>query len=369
MRAKTAAAHADAAARAHEAGDLSSAEREFSLAIELEPNLDRYLYDLGRLYYEQDNLDRAQSLFRRTVNVNFSYALAIKGLGYTVHRLGKLNEAVYCYLRYLDAEPDDVDVHANLVAALEAQGRYDEAVTAAKKAVERFPKNSSLVFMLARNNFFAGKVDAALTQLAKAQKLDPDNPEIYRILGVALKTKGDLKAALANFNEAIQRDPTDAAAHLAAADVYRRLDRDEEYLQSARKARLLFEASNNRDGLKNACWEESWALYKLKRWEESIEASKCALEVDPELTPVRFNLGLALLRLGRPDLAKREYEKALEKADGGALKADAIDDLAAALKEEPDLPFAKQLLETLEDRYRAAMMKQEAEVVTVSSEK
>jgi tetratricopeptide (TPR) repeat protein len=351
LRAKAAAKHAQAAAAAYDAHDLDRVIKEYSAAIELEPQNHEYLYDLGRIYYEKDELVKAEDCFRRALNISFHYAHAIKGLGYVAHRLGKIEEAIYCYRRYIELEPDDVGVHANLIAALEAEGRFDEAIAAGERAVQSFPSNADLVFTLGRNNYFAGKVDPAIIQLQKARDLDPENSEIYRVLGVALKTKGDMEGALANFQEAIKRNPNDADAHLAAAAVYQRLGRNEEYLQAARAARQLFEATKNDDALRYACWEEGWALYQLGRWEESVKASECVLNLDPLLFPVRFNLGLALLRLGQTARARVEYQKALEGADGVSLKLDGIDDLAAALKEDPSIVFGPEILKELETRY------------------
>jgi tetratricopeptide (TPR) repeat protein len=284
-------------------------------------------------------------------------------LGYTVHRLGKIDEAIYCYLRYLDVQPDDADVHANLIAALESQGRYDEAIAAGQRAVERFPSNAALLFMLARNNFFAGKVEAAIVQLKSARDLDPGNSEIYRVLGVALRTQSDFDGALANFQEALKFNPSDADAHLAAADVYQRLGRFEDYLRSAREARRLFESTKNDSSLKFACWEEGWALYKLGRWDESVKASECALKIDDSLTAVRFNLALALLHLGSVDRAKEEYRKAREPGDAESLKNDGIDDLKLALQERPDLPAGKEILQELENVYQDLTSKREEKLM------
>jgi|GEM_PF-2116339 len=360
LRAKSAAKHAEVAAGS---GNPDEALAEYAKAVELEPEKDLYLYELGRIYYERDDLLKAEDCFRRTLNVNFSYALAIKGLGYAVHRLGKINEAIYCYLRYLDVQPDDVDVHANLIAALESQGRYDEAIAAGQRAVQRFPSNATLLFMLARNNFFAGKVDAATVQLKTARDLDPENSEIYRVLGVALKTQGDFDGALINFQEALKHNPSDADAHLAAADVYQRLGRHEEYLRAAQEARRLFESLKNDSSLKYACWEEGWALFKLGRWEESVNASECALKIDDSLTAVRFNLALALLHLGNLDRAKEEYRKAREPGDAEALKNDGIDDLKLALQERPNLPGGKEILQALESVYQDLTSKREERLI------
>src|SRR5207247_3892055 len=139
-------------------------------------------------------------------------------------------------------------------------------------------------------------------------------------------------------------------AYLAMSRIYERLNRNEEYFQAALTARQLFESSGNDNGVKLACWDEGWALYKLRRWTESVEASECALRIDPLLGSVRFNLGVALLRLGEIEWERKEYEKGMELNDAASLKTAGINDLTAALEEEPQLIGAREMLQQLESK-------------------
>src|SRR5438876_3054237 len=348
LRGESARRHADAASHAVDAETIDVAIAEYTTALELEPWNPKYLYGLGRIYYQQNDLNMAEVFFRRALAADFYNADAVKGLGYTLHRQNKTDEAIYLYLRYLERQPKDLDVHLNLIAALEAGGKYEEAIRAGERAVEEFPSDAQLLFMLARNNYLAGKIDVAIPQLEQAHDLNPENSDIYRVLGVALRTRGDFDLALKNFREAIKHNPSDADAYLAAADAYQRLGRDEEYLQAAQTARQLFEAAKNDMGVKYACWDEGWAHYKLRHWADSVKASECALKIDSSLASVRFNLALALLRLGEVERARREYESAMELNDLGSLKSAGIDDLTAAVNEEPQLAGAQEIIKQLE---------------------
>jgi protein O-GlcNAc transferase len=196
LRAKSAVKHAKAASAAYDAGNSDGAVAEYSLAVELEPNHDAYLYGLGRIYYGRNDLTKAEDYFRRTLNVNFSYALAIKGLGYTVHRLGKLDEAIYCYLRYLDVQPEDVDVHANLIAALEAQGRYDEAIAAASRAISLRPDYALAHLNLGNALKAAGRVDEAVRSFGRAMDLAPDLTAARNNLASTLLDRGRTQEAI-----------------------------------------------------------------------------------------------------------------------------------------------------------------------------
>jgi tetratricopeptide (TPR) repeat protein len=357
LRRQLAEEHGVLASQAYADRRIDIAIQEFSKARELDPEQPQYPYELGRIYYGQSDLSKAESYFRQALLVDFSYADPLKGLAFTLHRLGKMDEAIYSYLRLLQKNPNDVDVHANLIAALEVEGKYDEAIKAAERAVKLFPSNAGLVVALGRNSYFAGKNETAILQLRKAIELDPNNSEIYRLLGIFLKTGGDLEGALSSFRTAVTKDPKNADAYLAVAEMCNRLNRNQEYLEASRKARQLFEAAKNDDGTKFACWNEGWALYKLGRWAESVQASECALKIDESFAVIRFNLGLALLRLGEVDRAKQEYQKATLSDLPGLTMG--IEDLAAALRDNPRLLAAPEILQQLQDKYREVTSKRD----------
>ncbi len=53
-------------------------------------------------------------------------------------------EALFRFERARDAKPDDVEILNDLAVALEAMGRYDDALATYKKALQVAPKNTVL---------------------------------------------------------------------------------------------------------------------------------------------------------------------------------------------------------------------------------
>jgi tetratricopeptide (TPR) repeat protein len=98
-RSKSAETHVIAAVMAAEKQDYQTAISEFKQAIELEPTSRDYLYKLGKAYFDADNLSEAEICFRKALLIDFYNSDSLKGLAYTLHRLGKFAEAIYCYFR------------------------------------------------------------------------------------------------------------------------------------------------------------------------------------------------------------------------------------------------------------------------------
>ena len=77
-----------------------------------------------------------------------------------------------------------------------------------------------------------------------------------------------------------------------------------------------------------------------------------ALKLNPDLAPVHFNRGLALLQLGRAEEARQQYEGGIARlAQVADLKSHAIDDLRDALDKSPKLVGGAKILAMLEDKY------------------
>ena len=77
-------------------------------------------------------------------------------------------------------------------------------------------------------------------------------------------------------------------------------------MKRAEAAADLFREAGDHDGAAEACWELGWDYYMLGDWTKSLQASTEALKLNPDLAPVRFNRGLTLLQLGRPEEARKQ---------------------------------------------------------------
>ena len=92
----------------------------------------------------------------------------------------------------------------------------------------------------------------------------------------------------------------------------------------------------------------------MVEFENSIKASNESLHLSPDV-PAHCNLGLALLRVGKVDEARKAYEAGCARSDQiahfGLL---AIEDLREAMAKNPNLQGAAEILKMLDARYVAA---------------
>ncbi len=146
-----------------------------------------------------------------------------------------------------------------------------------EKAIETYAKGYGLAWR--------GKYADAITAYDQAIKLEPNYANVlYERAGAHFSLTEDKLGQ--------QPKEAEAELRLSAADY-----------EAARKA-------GKEDGSVN--WNLGWTYYLLGFFDESVTASRRALELDPNLFAVRCNLGVTLLANGKLDLARKEYADAIK---------------------------------------------------------
>jgi tetratricopeptide (TPR) repeat protein len=110
--------------------------------------------------------------------------------GGALYSLGKYDEAIKCYDKAIEIDPDNPVVWNNKGLALNSLGKYDEAITSYDKAIEIDPDDADTWNNkgLALNSL--GKYDEAITSYDKAIEIDPDDADTWNNKGLALNSLG-----------------------------------------------------------------------------------------------------------------------------------------------------------------------------------
>ena len=87
----------------------------------------RALYREGFQHFAEDNIDEAIDCYRRAVDAEPNLAIAWNGLSMTLKRKGDLDGAIEAGLKIVELEPDDALSHTNLSILYQAKGMIQEA--------------------------------------------------------------------------------------------------------------------------------------------------------------------------------------------------------------------------------------------------
>ncbi|TAL22330.1 MAG: tetratricopeptide repeat protein [Nitrospirae bacterium] len=120
---------------------LERAEKEFKLALEINPRDIRAINGLAVIYLKQKNYDEAIRLFEilakdKTNEPGFDSNLGVAYMG-----KGLLDKAIEQFKAALNVDPDFPDAHSNLGLAYKKKGMLKEAKEEFEKALQLSPEH------------------------------------------------------------------------------------------------------------------------------------------------------------------------------------------------------------------------------------
>ncbi|NLE59101.1 MAG: tetratricopeptide repeat protein, partial [Planctomycetes bacterium] len=119
------------------------------------PSIDRdfILGEMGKAFFESGQIDQAKTTWRQIGNKLYAGSL--------LQNNGLLVEAIEVYREGIRLKPDDFPLHRNLVLSMQAAGKTDEALEAARRLLDLEPDNIFNIQQLARAYLQRGNRKAA----------------------------------------------------------------------------------------------------------------------------------------------------------------------------------------------------------------
>lgn len=121
--------------------------------------VDRY-YTLGKYYFWQNRLVKAQEAFQQALKIQPNSVDALNGMGAVYDRFGQFEDAQRFYRQALSITPEAAYIWANLGYSLLLEGRVVMAVALLEKTVKMDPSNTMAAHHLALANEKLAKLAA-----------------------------------------------------------------------------------------------------------------------------------------------------------------------------------------------------------------
>jgi tetratricopeptide (TPR) repeat protein len=228
----------------------------------------------------------------------------------------------------LNAQPGDVQARIVLARVEAARGRFQEAYTGFRKALDLDPRSADALYYL---GITAGVL--AQAEYERLLAMAPGSARAHQLLGQSHQAQGRTAEAEAELKAALEAGPPTAEVLTALGDIARRSRLD---FAGARSyySRAIELAPGSYEALYGVGVCDSYAGEHAK----AIESFRRALHIAPNSAPARLALGISLLQTG--------------------LAAQAVEELQAAAKLEPRM---RQAYYQLGRAYQALGRAQEAE--------
>ncbi len=270
---------------------LSDEEKK---AIEKPRSVNVQAYDFylrGRQFFNQlgrKNLEFAQQMFNRAIQIDPEYALAYAGVAdscsilyrYFDSREFNLKQADAASRKALELEPDLAEAHVARGLAVSLSQKFDEAEQEFEKAMKLDPKLFDAPYFFARARLSQGRAAEAAKLFERAGLLRPEDYQPPHFVAQAYESLGD-------FDE---------------VKVWRR-----------RSVQIIEERLELNPDDTRALILGSASLASLGEPERAIEMATQALTLDPDDPGLLYNVACTYSVLGKLDEALSVLERALDK--------------------------------------------------------
>jgi Flp pilus assembly protein TadD len=175
----------------------------------------------GRAHGSAGEFDKAESLFKRAIELDPNFAPAYNTLGQLYVQQNKLDQARREYEALAAKQPSNVQVQTMVAMLLHAKGKIAEAKSQYEKIVALDRRASVAANNLAYLYAMAGdNLDVALNLAQSAKASAPDDADIDDTLGWIYYKRGLPALAVEPLRRSVAKDPKNALFHFHLGMVY-----------------------------------------------------------------------------------------------------------------------------------------------------
>jgi tetratricopeptide (TPR) repeat protein len=304
--------------------NLRSAEsvEHFKKALELDPDFALAAAYLGGATPGNEGfalVDRSVGLAREVPDPERRFIEAQKALND-----GDTRKASELLRQVVAAKPKDWRAQLLLAQLDFGEERWDDVVTAARKALEVSPSNPQPYNLIAYAGAYSGRWEDAIAAAEKQVELLPDEPNPLDTLGEVLLAAGRLDAAQAAFEKAVEKAPS---FHLALVGVAETQMYKADWKAGYATLKRAREAAPRPEDKIGVDVTEAWALAGQGKLADAMKLGAAAEKLaESEGRPVphtfaALNRGLLLAMAGKPADALKLVDVAYARAAKAELAA------------------------------------------------
>ena len=314
-------------------GDLPGAIASFRRALEIDPDNLKALAFLGRALSESGKPREALEPLEKALRIRADHFEVLTSLGAIwADQLVDREKGVAYVKKAASVRPQSSLARFNLGTAFAQDGRYAEAITELKAAIDLDPKSIDALRYLGNCHELLKDWPAAAKAFRAALKLRPDLPEVQKSLATVLRAMGDRAGAIRAFEAAIKLEPNDVDVRVQLGAL---LVEEREWNRAIAVCRAAVKIDPRSI---DAWFNQGIALINAGCRSEAVDAFRKAVELRPREAQVRKAYGVALGYTGQPIAAMREFKAALELGHGDKEVEAQLDEFRPFAVLEQNLP-------------------------------
>ena len=182
-----------------------NSERIWTDALKKSPLKARPYNEVGLIFFEQKELNKAEIFFKKTIELNPRYSHTIVNLGNLYSYQGRKEEAILKYQSAIELKrPDSYHAFIGLGNIHVKNNQLQAALDEYKKAVSLNPEHPLAIYNIGRIHELLNKTSDARTFYQKAVNIDPDFFLALNNLGVIYIHEGRYHEAVTLLKRALE---------------------------------------------------------------------------------------------------------------------------------------------------------------------
>lgn len=157
----------------------------WSDVIKKSPRIASAHNNLGNVFKENNQADKAIEEYKKAVEIDPENAKAHFNLASLYQEQGKINDAVFHYKETIRIKPDLEEVYNNLGNIFMNEGRFEEALKAYKESIKILPGYFLANLNLGVVYYKTGQLLQSIKYFEKALSLNPKSSDAWYFAGVA----------------------------------------------------------------------------------------------------------------------------------------------------------------------------------------
>lgn len=322
------------AMRAWQRGDLAAALTNFQQAARSDVNAADILYNIGEIYRQQGEFERALEAFQAAIAANPEFAAAYLGQARARLALDAKADVLPDLDLALEKDPNHGEAYLVYAQYLLEQGETQAALEKLRQAEQLMP-GSPLVYLYQAQIYLAqGESEAALEAARKANELDQTLLDSYRVRAQAAAANGETREALEAVEVFLTYEENDPSAWLVYGQA---LYASEQYSETVEALTRAIQLEKN---LPQAYRYRGLALIELEQGQKAVNDLFIALQTDSQSFQLNLDFGRALLAANRLGDALGQFNRAENLAESDAEQAQVHYWRAQTLEKVGNLPTA-----------------------------
>jgi tetratricopeptide (TPR) repeat protein len=193
---------------------LKEAGKECNKALDSDPRVVEAHYLLGKVYREENRLDRAELAFAGAVKLDPHYGGAWVALGMIQTQREKYAAALASFNQAITVSPNNSHAYFGKGVLFAKQGQLDRAIKEFNMSIYKNANNPEVHLALGKAFDQQGDSVAAVKEFQEAIKLKPDDPEQYIALSTEYENRGELETAITKLRSGLKVMPNDPELRL-----------------------------------------------------------------------------------------------------------------------------------------------------------